>query len=93
MFKKSSSAKSFIRSSFSLSEFYFPYFILTILYIVSISDISSSISTNSSFVHSKSILLVLYKLFFLGQLYLNDLVLHMHSTWVYFYIFFLDYTF
>ena len=71
MFKKSCSAKSFIRSSFSLSKFSFPSFILTILYIVSVSDISSSISTNYSFVHSKSILLVLYKFFFLGQFVLK----------------------
>ena len=71
VFKKSSSAKSFTRSSFSLSEFYFPSFILTILYLVSVLDISSSISTNSSFVHSKSILLVLCKFFFLGQFVLK----------------------
>ena len=64
-------AKSFNRSSFSLYEFYFPSFILTILYIISVSDISSSISTNSSFVHSKSILLLLYKFFFLGQFILK----------------------
>ena len=50
--ENSSSAKSFIRSSFSLSDFSFPAFILTIQYIVSISNISSSMSTYSSFVHS-----------------------------------------
>ena len=49
--ENSSSAKSFIRSSFSLSDFSFPAFILTIQYIVSISNISSSMSTYSSFVH------------------------------------------
>ena len=60
-------AKSFNRSSFSLYGFSFHSCILTILYIVSISYIFLSISTNSSFVHSKSILLVLYRFFFLGQ--------------------------
>ena len=55
VFKNSSSTKSFIRSSFSLSESSFPSFILTILYIVSVSDISSSISTNSSFVNGVKI--------------------------------------
>ena len=43
----------------------------TMLYIVSVSKISSSTSTNSSLVHSKSKLLVLYKFFFLGQLLLK----------------------
>ena len=69
--KKSSYANSFIKSSFSLSEFSFPSFMLIILYIVSVSDISSSIYTNSSFVHPKSILLVLYRCFFLGQFVLK----------------------
>ena len=71
VFKNSSSAKSFIRSLFSLSKSSFHSFILTILYIVLVSDISSSISTNSSFVHSKSILLVLYKFLFRGQFVLK----------------------
>ena len=69
--KKSSSANSFIKSSFSIFEFYFPSYMLTILYIISVSDISSSISTNPSFVHSNNIHLVLYKLFFLGQFVLK----------------------
>ena len=69
--KKSNSANSFIKSSFSLYEFSFPSCMLTILYFVSVSDISSSIFTNSSFVHSKSILLVLYRSFFLGQFVLK----------------------
>ena len=43
----------------------------TMLYIVSISEISSSSSTISSLVHSKSRLLVLYRFFFLGQLLLK----------------------
>ena len=67
----SDTTKSFNRSSFSLYEFSFPSFILTILHIVSVSDIYLSISTNSSFVHSKSILLVLYRFFFLGQFVLR----------------------
>ena len=62
------SANSFIKSSFSLFEF---SFMLTMLYIVSVSDISSDISTNSSFVHYKSIFLVLYRFFFLGQFVLK----------------------
>ena len=57
--KNSSSANLFIKSSFSLCKFSFPSFMLTMLYIVSVLDISSSIYTNSSFVHYKSILLVL----------------------------------
>ena len=69
--KKSSSTSSFIKSSFSLSKFYFPSFMLNILYIVSVSDISSSISTNYSFVHAKSILLILYRFFYLGQFVLK----------------------
>ena len=46
VFKNSSYAKSFIRYLFSLSESSFPSVILTILYIVSVSDISSSIFTD-----------------------------------------------
>ena len=44
---------------------------LTMLYIVSVLEISSSTSTNFSLVHSKSRLLVLYRFFFLGQLLLK----------------------
>ena len=59
------------KSSLSLSEISFSSFMLTMLYIISISEISSSISTNSSLVHSKSRLLVIYRFFFLGQLWLK----------------------
>ena len=57
-------SNSISMSSFSLSEFSFSPFMLTMLYIVSVSEISSSTSTNSSLVHFKSRLLVLYNFSF-----------------------------
>ena len=62
---------SISKSSFLLYELSFPSFMLTMQYIFSVSEKSSSTSTNSSLVHYKSRLRVLYRFFFLGKLLLK----------------------